>query len=240
MALVITLLAFTLPSARSFSMMPVSTLSSTTSPEALPSLRLLPGVDNSIVDSVGGWVCIEVTTGGGSSQLLASADELINLVPICFQASLLPYLFTLYYLFNTRSRPIWEALIRTFLYLVIPRTILPHGPTSTIYGYSYSDWLDTDGATALPLIILISLSWIRYDIGKYGVAGLVAFVGTELAFWMVALLAALVLYHPNNGGHWPNIESGDDPDAVVAFIFAAMTVVQVLLPVRFSLGLAKS
>jgi hypothetical protein len=73
---------------------------------------------------------------------------------------------------------------------------------------------------------------------QYGVAGTVAYVLTELAFWAVAFpVAAYVLYQST--GHWPNVvEDTNDRTAVLALIFAGANVARVLVPLRLGAALA--
>lgn len=76
------------------------------------------------------------------------------------------------------------------------------------------------------------------DVKKFGVAGTVAYVLTELAFWIVAFpVAATALYQST--GHWPDVinESGDRA-AVLAFIFAGANVARLFVPVRLGAALA--
>jgi len=76
------------------------------------------------------------------------------------------------------------------------------------------------------------------DIKKYGVAGTVAYVLTELAFWIVAFpVAAYALYQST--GHWPDvIHENADRAAVLAFIFAGANVARAFVPVRLGAALA--
>jgi hypothetical protein len=76
------------------------------------------------------------------------------------------------------------------------------------------------------------------DIKKYGVAGTVAYVLTELAFWIVAFpVASTALYQST--GHWPDvINDGTDRAAVLAFIFAGANIARALVPLRFGAALA--
>jgi Protein of unknown function (DUF2499) len=76
------------------------------------------------------------------------------------------------------------------------------------------------------------------DIKKYGVAGTLAYVLTELAFWVVAFpVAAYALYQST--GHWPDVVNDNaDRAAVLAFIFAGANVARALVPVRLGAALA--
>lgn len=76
------------------------------------------------------------------------------------------------------------------------------------------------------------------DIKKYGVAGTVAYVLTELAFWIVAFpVASTALY--NTSGHWPDVVNDTaDRAAVLAFIFAGANIARAAVPLRFGAALA--
>jgi hypothetical protein len=76
------------------------------------------------------------------------------------------------------------------------------------------------------------------DVKKYGVAGTVAYVITELAFWVVAFpVAATALYQST--GHWPDVVNDNtDRAAVLAFIFAGANVARLFVPVRLGVALA--
>lgn len=76
------------------------------------------------------------------------------------------------------------------------------------------------------------------DVKKYGVAGTVAYVITELAFWIVAFpVAANALYQST--GHWPDVfnDSGDRA-AVIGFIFAGANIARLAVPLRVGAALA--
>ena len=76
------------------------------------------------------------------------------------------------------------------------------------------------------------------DVKKYGVAGTVAYVLTELAFWAVALpVASTALYQST--GHWPDvINDSTDRTTVLGFIFAGANVARLLVPLRLGAALA--
>ena len=76
------------------------------------------------------------------------------------------------------------------------------------------------------------------DIKKYGVSGTVAYILTELAFWLVAFpVAATALYQST--GHWPDVlNDNGDRAAVLAFIFAGANVARAFVPVRLGAALA--
>lgn len=76
------------------------------------------------------------------------------------------------------------------------------------------------------------------DVKKYGVAGTLAYVLTELAFWVVAFpVAATALYQST--GHWPDVvnEAGDRA-AVLGFIFAGANIARAFVPLRLGAALA--
>jgi len=76
------------------------------------------------------------------------------------------------------------------------------------------------------------------DVKKYGAAGTLAYVLTELAFWIVAFpVAATALYQST--GHWPDvINETNDRAAVLAFIFAGANIARAFVPVRLGAALA--
>jgi len=76
------------------------------------------------------------------------------------------------------------------------------------------------------------------DVKKYGVAGTVAYVLTELAFWAVAFpVASTALYQST--GHWPDvINDTADRATVLGFIFAGANVARLLVPLRLGAALA--
>jgi hypothetical protein len=75
------------------------------------------------------------------------------------------------------------------------------------------------------------------DVKKYGVAGTVAYVITELAFWVVAFpVAATALYQST--GHWPDVVNDNtDRAAVLGFIFAGANVARLFVPIRLGVAL---
>ena len=76
------------------------------------------------------------------------------------------------------------------------------------------------------------------DIKKYGVSGTVAYVLTELAFWLVAFpVAGTALYQST--GHWPDVfnDTGDRA-AVLGFIFAGANIARLAVPLRLGAALA--
>jgi hypothetical protein len=76
------------------------------------------------------------------------------------------------------------------------------------------------------------------DVKKYGVAGTVAYVLTELAFWAVAFpVASTALYQST--GHWPDvINDPTDRATVLGFIFAGANIARLLVPLRLGAALA--
>lgn len=75
------------------------------------------------------------------------------------------------------------------------------------------------------------------DVKKYGVAGTLAYIITELAFWAVAFPVASTSFY-NLNGHWPDFGDGADRTAVLAFIFAGANVARLVVPVRFGVAFA--
>ena len=76
------------------------------------------------------------------------------------------------------------------------------------------------------------------DVKKFGVAGTVAYVITELMFWAVAFpVASTALYQTT--GHWPDvINDNSDRAAVLGFIFAGANIARLLVPLRLGAALA--
>lgn len=76
------------------------------------------------------------------------------------------------------------------------------------------------------------------DVKKYGVAGTLAYVLTELAFWAVAFpVASTALYQST--GHWPDvIHDTTDRTTVLGFIFAGANIARLLVPLRLGAALA--
>ena len=76
------------------------------------------------------------------------------------------------------------------------------------------------------------------DVKKFGVAGTVAYVLTELAFCAVAFPVASTLFY-QSVGHWPDvINDGGDRAAVLASVFAGANIARLLVPLRFGAALA--
>lgn len=115
-------------------------------------------------------------------------------------------------------------------------------PAVTAYNY-YSRSTNNNGEIGFSLPFLNSgnkdgPSLSMEDVKKYGVAGTVAYVLTELAFWLVAFpVAATALYQST--GHWPDvINETADRTAVLAFIFAGANIARAFVPVRLGAALA--
>ena len=75
------------------------------------------------------------------------------------------------------------------------------------------------------------------DIKKFGVAGTLAYILTELAFWAIAFPVASTSFY-NLNGHWPDFGDGGDRTAVLAFIFAGANVARLVVPLRFGAAVA--
>jgi len=75
------------------------------------------------------------------------------------------------------------------------------------------------------------------EIKKFGVAGTIAYILTELAFWAVAFPVASTSFY-NLNGHWPDFGDGSDRAAVLAFIFAGANVARLVVPLRFGAAFA--
>ena len=75
------------------------------------------------------------------------------------------------------------------------------------------------------------------DVKKYGTAGVVAYILTELAFWAIAFpVAAATLFF--TAGHWPDLGDGADRAAVLGFVFAGANVARLAVPLRFGVAFA--
>ena len=113
-------------------------------------------------------------------------------------------------------------------------------PGLTAYSYyQRSNGSAEEGENSNPFSFQLGdTSLSMQDVKKFGVAGTVAYVLTELAFWIVAFpVAGFALYQST--GHWPDVinESGDRA-AVLAFIFAGANVARLFVPVRLGAALA--
>ena len=128
----------------------------------------------------------------------------------------------------------------------LPFTPNPYVATAAIVGIpaltAYNFYQKDEGGLTLPSFLTNedgdgpSLSMA--DVKKFGVAGTVAYVLTELAFWLVAFpVAATALYQST--GHWPDvINDGGDRTAVLAFIFAGANIARAFVPIRLGAALA--
>ena len=102
------------------------------------------------------------------------------------------------------------------------------------------------------------------DVKKYGVAGTIAYILTELAFWAVAFPVASTTFYntagqwpirtrtltpnrdsdpdphpiPNQAGHWPDFSDGGDRAAVIGSIFLGANVARLAVPLRFGVAFA--
>mmetsp|Transcript_9824 Transcript_9824/g.15600 ORF Transcript_9824/g.15600 Transcript_9824/m.15600 type:complete len:249 (-) Transcript_9824:94-840(-) len=75
------------------------------------------------------------------------------------------------------------------------------------------------------------------DVKKYGVAGTLSYVLTELAFWAIAFPTECFAYL-NSAGHWPDFSKPEESAAVFGLVFAASNIARLLLPLRFGAALA--
>jgi len=75
------------------------------------------------------------------------------------------------------------------------------------------------------------------DVKKYGAAGTLAYVFTELAFWAVAVPTECAVFY-QTAGRWPDFSNDMDKAAVLGFVFAASNIARLCLPLRFGAALA--
>lgn len=75
------------------------------------------------------------------------------------------------------------------------------------------------------------------DVKKYGAAGTLSYVITELIFWAVAFPTEVFIYL-QTAGHWPDFSKPEESAAVFGMVFAASNVARLLLPLRFGAALA--
>eukprot|EP00441_Pelagodinium_beii_P026937 CAMPEP_0197653128 /NCGR_PEP_ID=MMETSP1338-20131121/34867_1 /TAXON_ID=43686 ORGANISM="Pelagodinium beii, Strain RCC1491" /NCGR_SAMPLE_ID=MMETSP1338 /ASSEMBLY_ACC=CAM_ASM_000754 /LENGTH=220 /DNA_ID=CAMNT_0043228147 /DNA_START=51 /DNA_END=713 /DNA_ORIENTATION=- len=75
------------------------------------------------------------------------------------------------------------------------------------------------------------------DVKKYGAAGTLSYVITELLFWAVAFPTECFAFL-NTAGHWPDFSKPEDSAAVFGLVFAASNIARLLLPLRFGAALA--
>ncbi len=111
-------------------------------------------------------------------------------------------------------------------------------PAITAFQFYQKSASSEEGEGGLNFNFMGDKSLSMADVKKYGVAGTLAYVLTELAFWIVAFpVAATALYQ--SSGHWPDVvnETGDRA-AVLAFIFAGANVARAFVPLRLGAALA--
>ena len=72
---------------------------------------------------------------------------------------------------------------------------------------------------------------------KYGVAGTLAYILTEVVFWAIAFPAAAAALHKTTG-HWPDMSSNKDHAAVLGFIIAGANIARLALPLRLGAAFA--
>eukprot|EP00437_Effrenium_voratum_P020289 CAMPEP_0181452480 /NCGR_PEP_ID=MMETSP1110-20121109/29227_1 /TAXON_ID=174948 /ORGANISM="Symbiodinium sp., Strain CCMP421" /LENGTH=195 /DNA_ID=CAMNT_0023576761 /DNA_START=4 /DNA_END=591 /DNA_ORIENTATION=- len=75
------------------------------------------------------------------------------------------------------------------------------------------------------------------DVKKYGAAGTLSYVITELIFWAVAFPTEIFVYL-QTAGHWPDFSKPEESAAVFGMVFAASNIARLLLPIRFGAALA--
>jgi len=75
------------------------------------------------------------------------------------------------------------------------------------------------------------------DVKKYGAAGTLSYVITELLFWAIAFPAECLAFWELEG-HWPDFSKPEESAAVFALVFAASNIARLLLPIRFGAALA--
>ena len=76
------------------------------------------------------------------------------------------------------------------------------------------------------------------QIKKFGAAGTLAYILTELAFWVVAFPVASTTYY-QTFGHWPDVFNvADDRTAVLGFIFAGANLARLAVPLRLAAAFA--
>ncbi|CAK9003394.1 unnamed protein product [Durusdinium trenchii] len=75
------------------------------------------------------------------------------------------------------------------------------------------------------------------DVKKYGTAGTLSYVITELLFWAIAFPTECIVYL-NTAGHWPDFSKPEESAAVFGLVFAASNIARLLLPLRFGAALA--
>lgn len=75
------------------------------------------------------------------------------------------------------------------------------------------------------------------DVKKYGQAGTLSYVITELLFWAIAFPSEFAIFY-QTFGRWPDLSIDADKATVFGFIFAASNIARAVLPLRFGAALA--
>lgn len=75
------------------------------------------------------------------------------------------------------------------------------------------------------------------DVKKYGAAGTLSYVITELIFWAIAFPTEIYVYL-QTAGHWPDFNKPEESATVFGMVFAASNIARLLLPLRFGAALA--
>merc|ERR1712107_45689 len=75
------------------------------------------------------------------------------------------------------------------------------------------------------------------DVKKYGAAGTLSYVITELLFWAIAFPTEAFAFYQTQG-HWPDFSKPEESAAVFGLVFAASNIARLLLPIRFGAALA--
>mmetsp|Transcript_50074 Transcript_50074/g.132349 ORF Transcript_50074/g.132349 Transcript_50074/m.132349 type:complete len:249 (+) Transcript_50074:13-759(+) len=75
------------------------------------------------------------------------------------------------------------------------------------------------------------------DVKKYGVAGTLSYVITELVFWALAFPTEFAIFWKIEG-RWPDLAIDTDKATVFGFVFAAANIARACLPLRFGAALA--
>ncbi|KAJ1447937.1 hypothetical protein M885DRAFT_540997 [Pelagophyceae sp. CCMP2097] len=86
---------------------------------------------------------------------------------------------------------------------------------------------------AAPVAGKLSMAGLK----KFGAAGTLAYILTELAFWAAAFPAAAAALY-NTQGHWPDFADNGDRAAVLGFVFAGANVARLAVPLRFGVAFA--
>ena len=111
--------------------------------------------------------------------------------------------------------------------------LVPPAITAAVF-YNKSE--QNEDGFAFPSLGDASLS--MSDIKKYGVAGTVAYVLTELVFWALAFPIASTVYY-NTTGHWPDVlNDTTDRATVLGFVFAGANIARLAVPLRLGAAIA--